>query len=227
LVQMMDGVFRKIGILIVMIPWKSWLKFTLIFTLALMVWVNYKVYKVSSEYIKDNIDELPSSSCALLLGTSKELKDGRKNLYFVYRINSCVDLYRSGKIKNVLISGDNSRDDYNEPEEMKRELMRLGIPEQRIYLDYAGFDTYDSVIRAWKIFGQSEFIVVSQKFHNQRAVYIARENGINAYGLNAQDVHKMNGVKTKIREYFACVKAYFDVFLNVDPYFLGQKEKMR
>lgn len=207
--------------------WKDWLKFTFLCLLILVIWSNYKVYSVSNGFVSDTIDELPKMSCALLLGTSKELKDGRKNLYFENRINSCVALYRSGKIKNILISGDNSRIEYNEPEEMKMELMKFGVPESCIYLDYAGFDTYDSVIRAWKIFGQTDFIVVSQKFHNQRAVYIAKENGLNVYALNAHDVQQMSGVKTKVREVFACVKAYFDVLFGVDPYFLGEREFLR
>jgi SanA protein len=210
-----------------MITWKGWLKFALFLVLTALFWSNYKVYSVSKEFITNDVQVLPESSCALLLGTSKELKDGRKNLYFEYRIEACVELFRTGKVKKVLISGDNSRSDYNEPEEMKQELLKLGIPEKSIFLDYAGFDTYDSVLRAWKIFGQTEFIVVSQKFHNQRAVYIARENGLTVFALNAKDVRKMSGVKTKFREYFACVKAYFDVLFNVDPYFLGEREFLK
>jgi SanA protein len=180
------------------------------------------VYYESKDFITDDIRKLPKYKVCLLLGTSRLLKKGQLNEYFFNRINACVELYVSGKVEFVLISGDNGRETYNEPEDMKLELIARGIPEKCIFLDYAGFDTYDSVIRANKIFGQKEFIVVSQKFHNQRAVYIARRFGIKAYGYNAEDVQKMSGFKTKLREYFACTKAYFEVKLNVDPKFLGE-----
>jgi SanA protein len=194
-----------------------------IISVFFVVWSNFRVYSVSKDFLSGDIKALPNSKTALLLGTSKYVKHGRMNWYFELRIRACVELFNSGKVKNILISGDNGQVGYNEPEDMKQELMRRGIPEKRIFLDYAGFDTYDSVIRAWKIFGQTEFIVVSQKFHNQRAVYIARKNGLTTFGYNADDVRKMSGIKTRIREYFACVKAFFEVFFNVDPHFLGEK----
>jgi SanA protein len=126
-------------------------------------------------------------------------------------------------VKFILISGDNSSKNYNEPEDMKQELVAYGIPANKIFLDYAGFDTFDSVIRAKKIFGLNGFIVVSQKMHNQRAVYIARRYGLKAYAYNAADPKKFGGIKTKVREYFACVKAYFEVKINKSPSFLGEK----
>jgi SanA protein len=164
---------------------------------------------------------------ALLLGTSKKLRNGNDNLYFNYRIDACLDLFRSGKVSHILISGDNGSKEYNEPQDMKNELISRGIPSEKITLDFAGFDTYDSVLRAKMIFGQQSFIVVSQKFHNQRAVYIARRNGIHAYGYNARDVKKMNGLKTKIREFFACLKAYIEVKVKVSPTYLGERVLIR
>jgi SanA protein len=181
------------------------------------------VYYESKDFISKEISELPPVKTGLLLGTSRNLRSGSENAYFFNRIDACVQLYEAGKIKNVLISGDNGSKDYNEPEDMKKELVARGIQEKHIFLDYAGFDTYDSVLRAWKIFGQKSFIVISQHFHNQRAVYIARRFGLNAYGFDAKDVRKMYGIKTKFREFFACVKAYFEVKLNVEPTFLGEK----
>jgi SanA protein len=194
--------------------------------ISVMAYANYRVYAVSDEFLFSNVESIPKSKTALLLGTSRTLRNGNLNAYFYLRIDACVRLYNSGKVKQILISGDNSVKSYNEPEEMKKELEARGIPSSVIYLDFAGFDTYDSVIRAKKIFGQDEFIVVSQKFHNQRALYIAWSNGIHAYGYNAKDVKKMSGIKTKAREYLACVKAVMDVTFNVDPYFLGKKEVM-
>ena len=190
-------------------------------------WSNLSVYYESKNFLFSKAKKLPSTKTALLLGTSKTLKNGNDNLYFNYRIDACLDLFRSGKVSHILISGDNGSKEYNEPQDMKNELISRGIPSEKITLDYAGFDTYDSVLRAKMIFGQDAFIVVSQKFHNQRAVYIARRNGIHAYGYNARDVKKMNGLKTKIREFFACLKAYIEVKVKVSPTYLGERVLIR
>lgn len=159
----------------------------------------------------------------LLLGTSKLLKDGRTNLYFQYRIDAAVTLFENGKIEHVLISGDHGIDTYNEPLDMQNELIRRGIPESNIHLDYAGFRTLDSVVRAKEIFGQRSFIVISQRFHNERSVYLAIQNGIDAIGFNAKDVDPILGFKTNAREKLARVKAYLDVLFGVRPKFLGER----
>lgn len=201
----------------------KWLKIVSVLIVFFFLWSNFSVFYESKDYLSNDLNDLPKSKTCLLLGTSRKLKNGSNNEYFYNRIDACVRLYKAKKVKFILISGDNGHANYNEPEDMKMELVARGIPSNRIFLDYAGFDTYDSVIRANKVFGQTAFIVVSQKFHNQRAVYIARRFGIKAYGYNAADVKKMGGVKTKIREYFACTKAYFEVKMNVSPKFLGEK----
>jgi len=201
----------------------KFLKILSIGLILLAFWSNFSVYYETRKYLFSETKNIPKVKTALLLGTSKKLKNGNDNLYFNYRIDACVELFKTGKIARILISGDNGKQEYNEPEDLKNELIAKGIPKENITLDYAGFDTYDSVLRAQKIFGQHSFIVVSQKFHNQRAVYIARRKGITAYGYNAHDVKKMNGLKTKIREFFACIKAYIEVKLDVDPTFLGKE----
>lgn len=201
----------------------KWMKISAIIIAFFFIWSNFSVYYESKNYLSYDLKDLPKTKVCLLLGTSRTLRNGNPNDYFFNRIKACVDLFESGKVKFILISGDNSTKEYNEPEDMKQELIARGIPAKKIFLDYAGFDTYDSVIRANKIFGQNSFIVVSQKFHNQRAVYIARRFDIKAYGYNAKNVQKMSGIKTKIREYFACTKAYFEVKLNVNPKFLGEE----
>ena len=184
---------------------------------------NYIIEKKSEPYIFDYISQIPSCKTALLLGTSKTLKNGYSNLYFSYRIDAAERLYKSGKITYILISGDNSRKDYSEPEDMQAELLKRGIPLERIYLDYAGFRTLDSVLRAKELFGQEKYIIISQKFHNERAVYLARKNGIEAYGYNAQDVNKYYGFKTKVREYFARTKVFLDLLLDTQPKYGGDK----
>ncbi len=191
--------------------------------LALLLIANFGVTAVSRPYVTSDQDQLPEVKVAIVPGTVKYLRSGYINRYFAYRIDAAVELYRSGKVTHLLISGDNGRKDYNEPLDMKISLMEAGIPESAITLDYAGFDTYDSMIRAQEVFGQSEFIVVSQDFQNERAVYIARSFGIKAYGYNARDVTQYGGLRTKVREFFARGKAFVEVMLGVQPTYLGEK----
>ena len=191
--------------------------------LTVTIWANLTVTETSDKYITGNIELVAGNHTGLLLGTSKNLSNGNKNQFFFNRIDATVELYEKGKIRNVIISGDNSTADYNEPLDMKQELIKRGIPTQYIYLDYAGFRTLDAVVRAKEIFGQHSFIVISQKFHNERAVYIARKYGIEAYGFNAKEVDAYNGFKTKVRELFARDKVFIDLLFGVQPKFLGEK----
>lgn len=123
----------------------------------------------------------------------------------------------------MIVSGDNSKKDYNEPEDMQLTLIQYGIPQDRIFMDFAGFRTLDSVVRAKEIFGQQKLIITSQKFHNERAVFLARKNGIEAYDYNAPDVNKYAGLKTNTREYAAKAKVYWDLLLGVEPKFEGDR----
>lgn len=136
-----------------------------------------------------------------------------------------MELYREGKVSYILASGDNSSISYNEPIYMQEALIRGGVPENRIILDYAGFSTLDSVMRAEMVFGQQQFIIISQRFHNERAVYIARGNGIDAIAYNADPVTGYAGFRAIFREIFARVKAIFDVHVfNHQPKFSGPPE---
>ncbi len=182
----------------------------IVFSIGMMLYADYRINASVKGKIYDDINQIPYNKAGLLLGTSKQLKSGQENLYFYYRIDAAVALFQAKKIDYIVVSGDNSTVQYNEPLDLKKELMKRGIPEERIYLDYAGFRTFDSVIRMKEIFGQTSFTVISQKFHNQRAVFIANEKGLNAIALNAEDVNKYSGLKTNIREKFAQVKAIID-----------------
>lgn len=196
--------------------------FSILCTLFI-VWANYRIETQAKNFVTSDFKKLPEEKTGLLLGTSKTLSNGNPNLYFSYRIEAATELYLSGKIKNIIVSGDNSQKDYNEPEDMKLELIKAGVPENKIFEDFAGFRTLDSVVRAKEIFGQKSFIIISQKFHNERAVFLARKTGIEAYGYNAQDVNKYAGFKTNLREYFARVKVFWDFIFGVDPKFGGKK----
>ena len=205
---------------------KKIIYFGLIFfgiSVLFIFWANHSIESETKSFVSDNLQKLPNEKVGLLLGTGKLLSNGKENAYFFYRIDATENLYKAGKIKNILISGDNSKKNYNEPEDMMNELIKRGIPKEHIYLDFAGFRTLDSVVRAKEIFGQNSFIIISQKFHNERAIYLARKYGIEAYGFNAKDVNKYFGFKTQIREYFARVKVFVDFTLGVEPKFGGEK----
>lgn len=193
----------------------------ILIAILLTILANRIISKKSRDFITEDISQLNKQKTGLLLGTSRYLSNGAENPYFFHRIDAAVELYNSGKIDYIIASGDNSRKGYSEPEDMKEELMKRGIPEEKIFLDYAGFRTLDSVLRARAIFGQDSFIVISQRFHNERAVYIARRHGIEAYGYNAGDVHLLND-KTRLRELLARVKVFWDLFFNVKPKFYGE-----
>ena len=184
---------------------------------------NRKIKTYTASKIYTEVGTIPMNRVGLRLGTSPKLKNGNNNLYFDYRILAAMELYKAGKIKYILISGDNRREEYNEPEEMKKALMQKGVPEKFIYLDYAGFRTLDSVVRAKEVFGQNQLTIISQRFHNERAIYLAEKNGINAIGYNAKDVSAYAGLKTNIRELLARVKMFIDLAIDKQPHFLGEK----
>ena len=191
------------------------------------VFANYRIENKTEEFVTSDLNKLPKTKVAVVLGTAPYLVNGYQNYYFTYRINASTELYKAGKISYFILSGDHGQKNYNEPEAMKQALIKNGIPSKVIFLDYAGFRTLDSMIRAKEIFGQTEFIVVSQEFHNERAVYIARQHNIKAFGYNAKDVNKHAGLKTNIREYFARVKVFIDHLLGVEPKFLGKKIEIK
>ncbi len=124
----------------------------------------------------------------------------------------------------ALVSGDNRLKSYNEPKQMQAALLERGVPESAITLDYAGFRTLDSVVRSKAVFGQQKITIISQKFHNQRALFIANRRGVTAVGYNAKDVSFRLGIKIRLREYLARCKAILDIIiLNKQPKFLGEK----
>ena len=192
--------------------------------LICFIFISDKITSKNAEELTfDSIDKIPKNKIGLLLGTGKFLKNGYANLYYQNRIDAALKLYNSGKIEVLLISGDNSRKDYDEPTMMKEDLVALGIPEDKIYLDYAGFRTLDSVVRAKKVFGVKKMTIISQKFHNERAIYLSESNGVEAIGFNAKGVSKKYGKLTLVREKIARSKMLLDLLLCVSPKFLGPK----
>lgn len=188
--------------------------------LLVIIACNVQVNRKTAKALYDDLNLVPACEVGLLLGTNPYLKNGLPNKYFLYRIEAAVQLYQAKKIQYILVSGDNHRNDYNEPEEMKKALIKKGIPESSILMDYAGFRTLDSVVRAKTVFGKERFMIISQRFHNERALYLAQYNHIEAVGFNAQDVTAYYGLKTRVREYLARLKLFIDLWFEVNPKFL-------
>lgn len=184
---------------------------------------DYYVQATVQRNLYTDVNTIPKNKVGLLLGTTKMLKNGRLNRYYKYRITAAVELYQAGKIDYLLVSGDNSRKGYDEPTDMKEDLIKKGVPEDKIFLDYAGFRTLDSVVRSKEIFGQQTLTIISQKFHNERAVFIANHKEIEAIGFEAEDVLGRAGLKVQIREKLARVKVLLDLLFGVQPKFGGQK----
>ncbi len=200
---------------------KWMITFLVIGVFFLILFSNYSIQRSTRGRTFSKISEIQKNKVGLLLGTAKYYKGGGINRYFQYRMDAAVALYRSKKIDYILVSGDNSSMSYNEPITIKKELIKRGIPEEVIYLDYAGFRTLDSVIRSKEIFGQDRITIISQQFQNERAIYIAQRKGIDAIGFNAKDVEGTDGFKVRLREYFARTKAFLDIIFHVGPKFYG------
>lgn len=169
------------------------------------------------------VKEVPYHKVGVLLGTVPYLPNGKENFYFNSRTKAAAELYFAHKISYILATGDNCRRGYNEPEYMRNALLALGVPDSAIVLDYAGFRTYDSMVRAKKVFGQGSFIVISQHWHNERAIFIARHNGMDVVGYDAKDAiaHKTH-IRNHVREMLAKVKAVYDVCIDKQPKYLGE-----
>ncbi|MBV4359774.1 SanA/YdcF family protein [Pinibacter aurantiacus] len=194
-----------------------------VIAVAFVFLANASIKSAASNKLYNDTASIPYNKVGLLLGCSKLLSNGYPNLYYQYRIDAAADLLKAGKIKYLVISGDNGRKEYNEPEDMRNDLIGRGIDSSVIILDYAGFRTFDSVVRLKEIFGQQSVTVISQQFHNERAIFIAEKEGIDAIGYNAKDVVKYAGFKTKQREKLARCKAYIDYLIGTKPRYLGEK----
>lgn len=188
------------------------------------LYVNIRVEQLASCRIYTDLDSLPHNKVALLLGTNPLNRWGRTNSYFTNRINTAADLYHAGKIDFIIASGDNHVKEYDEPTAMRDSLMAHGVPEERIILDFAGFRTLDSVVRAKEVFGCDSITIISQADHNARALYLASANDMDAVAFSAP-VRAGRWVKARLtlREWLARDKMMLDIWFGKKPHFLGEK----
>lgn len=190
--------------------------------IGLAWWCNAHIASRAAVHLHDDMATLPHNRVGVVLGTSEKVRGGRPNLYFQHRIEAAAALYHAGKVDRLLLSGDNGTIHYNEPWAMRKALIAAGVDSTHITLDHAGFRTLDSMVRAREVFGQQRFTVISQRFHNERAVYLARQAGIDAIGFNARDVDAHRGFRTMLREKAARVKVFWDLAVGTGPRYLGE-----
>ncbi|MEU3951187.1 ElyC/SanA/YdcF family protein [Streptomyces achromogenes] len=166
--------------------------------------------------------DVPRTEVAVVFGAG--LWDGEPSPYLAHRLDAAVTLYRAGRIEVVLVTGDNSREDYDEPDAMRAYLTDHGVPDRRIVSDYAGFDTWDSCVRARRIFGVDRAVLISQDFHIRRAVALCEAAGVDSYGVGVAAEHDVTWYYGGARELFAAGKAALDAVFRPDPRFLGPRE---
>ncbi|NNC23453.1 DUF218 domain-containing protein [Salinisphaera sp. USBA-960] len=190
----------------------------LLVPLALNAWV----VGASDSSVFNRGHALSADRVALVLGTSPYLRDGQHNVFFTQRIVAAARLYQQGVVAHLLVSGANPSTRYNEPRRMYQQLIALGVPPHAITLDFAGFRTLDSVVRARRIFGVNQAIIVTQRFHAYRAVFLASRNGVDAMAFVASNRRTRLPFEVAVREYFARVQSVLDVYVfHTDPRYLG------
>jgi SanA protein len=193
-------------------------RFLIFLVVMLLTFIATNIYIVEStdDDVYRSLESIPSKEFCLVLGASP-YHDACKN-----RLRAASELYSAGKVQHVILSGDNGRKSYNEPLEMKKQLLKLGVPENKITLDYAGFRTLDSVYRANHVFDAQSVTIVTQEFHANRAIYLAQSCGLEpvAYLADKTVLESTN----KTREYGARVLAFIDVLIGREAHFSGPPE---
>ncbi len=182
--------------------------------------INVFIRVETGPYIYQSVAEAPDAEVALIPGAAI-LPNGGLSPIFQDRADMAIQLYKAKKVLKILVSGDNSTVSHNEVNPVRNYLLLKGIPDQDIFLDHAGFDTYSTMYRARDIFGVTSMLIATQSFHLPRAVFIARALGINAYGVNADNGPSL--LQNYFREVFADEKAVFDLVFHTKPKYLGNQ----
>ena len=191
--------------------------------LILLFSVNYAMLSSAKSKTYQEVSKIEAREVALVLGTSRSVNGRYENPFFSLRMKAAAELYHAGKVKHFLVSGDNSNHNYNEPRDMREKLVKLGVPASAITMDFAGLRTLDSVVRAKKIFQQQKITIISQGFHNPRALWIASACGIDAIAYDAE-FPQWSNKKVIYREYLARLGAWVDLYiLGTAPKYLGDQ----
>lgn len=205
----------------------KWGGAVVLFILLFILITNFWVVLTTRGRVLHHAEELDGKGVALVLGTSHRLINGQPNPFFYNRMQTAAQLFFENKIAHFLLSGDNRTKYYNEPQEMKKMLISLGVPDSVITLDYAGLRTLDSIVRSKEIFGQDKIIIVTQSFHCYRALFISKYYDIDAVALAAEEPQPEEAFKVYLREYLARSKAILDLYvLKTPPRHMGEKEPL-
>lgn len=184
--------------------------------LGLDRWMSWK----TAPFIYENLKSLPHRQVGVVLGTAKYYRGGGINQYYLYRMQGALNAYNSGKVNYLLLSGDNALHSYNEPMTMRKDLIAAGVDPADIVLDYAGFRTLDSIVRTRKVFDTNDFIIITQRFHCERALFIALHMGIQAQCYAVPSPKNMLNIR--VREVGARLGALADLYvMKREPHFLG------
>jgi SanA protein len=210
---------------------KHWLRLSsalgiaLLFAAGTVVWSDRACANAASGRVFRSADAVPVNNLALVLGTASTTKRGNTNLHFKQRIEAAAALYHAGKVKHLLVSGDNHVASYDEPTDMRDALIAAGVPDSAITRDYAGFRTLDSIVRAQSVFGLERFTIVTEEFHCPRALWIAKRHGLDAVAFAAPDLGARWSLRVKAREYLARAWCAVDLYvLHRGPKFPGPRE---
>lgn len=209
---------------------KHWRKISVICAIAIVTifTANWWIVRSTDARVFRDAQAIPSNSVGLVLGTSPRLKSGAVNWHFKVRMEAAAKLFREGKVQHLLLSGDNHVKEYDEPTEMKEALLKLGVPEAAMTLDYAGFRTLDSVVRAKAVFGQKKLTIITEDFHAHRSAFLASHFGLESVVFCAEPLGARWAVRMQIREMGARCKAALDAYvLWTKPKFLGDKIEIK
>jgi len=192
---------------------------------AAILWADAVCRSHAVGRIYRSVDQIPQHEVGLVLGTGKTTPRGNSNLHFTQRIAAAAKLYRAGKVRHLLVSGDNHIASYDEPTDMRDALLAAGVPTEAITCDYAGFRTLDSVVRAKTVFGLQKFTIITEEFHCPRALWIARQHALDAVAFAAPDLSARWSARVEARESLARVWCGLDLYvLNRRPKFPGPPE---
>jgi SanA protein len=184
-----------------------------VLAVSLLAWfAERQLHRTAAALSFADVATVPAADVALVLGTAPIGPEGGPNRYFVYRLDASAELWKAGKAKYFLVSGAGE-----EPDAMRAGLIERGVPASTIYRDPAGYRTWDSVLRARDVYGLKRLLAVSQQFHLDRALFIARQEGLDAWGLRARDVEVPYSIFTELRRYPSALRAYYDVWIDAKP----------
>ena len=195
----------------------------LLFILFMMIGINVYVGMSARDYIADDMKNVKKGVSAIIVPGAGLESDGTPGVVLKDRLDTAIELFKAGVATRILVSGDHGDDYHNEALAMKEYVIEKGLPADAIFMDHAGFTTYETMYRAREIFGVTSCVIVTQKYHMYRSIYIARGLGLDAYGMPSGIHINLKYLPLEAREFLARIKAFFMVMLKPEPTYLGDE----